>query len=530
MPYIPNTPESILPRSDSRNPATTCRGITLNGRPCRRGLNLSSLVANLGGTPTKPGKLDSCPSEMPVEVFYCWQHKDQVPKEHLWQQQHPPPIASATKKSSIESLIERLEGTELDGRGTTDKKDHSSKNAEIPISRVTPRNLRGNSISASVNTVPEKAKYRTFGCFGIMSMEEIRQEKRYSQRVKIAQRTSSSPLPLGVQSAMIRQPNTLQPVDLRNRSAPVTPDKRRPVASSPPSFQQSLTPQCHTPNRNPMPMASPLSGRSSASKVPSLSHSSPSSMVSQTSQLLAYIPPHLSPETTALLLTELSKPISEADDEGYIYVCRLTPSITSTISATPETPSPEMTPHLLPPTNPRDMQHQEYRHLSDAFLGTKKDNPMMKTFPTNGPKEINSDMKVFRLKIGRTNNIYRRLNQWTRQCSYDITLIRYYPSNTSSPSPSPSSSPTPRSARSRGLDTERDQEPSGKFMVPHVHRVERLIQIELADRRVKGQGRCSDCGKEHREWFEIKATMEELRLVDECVRRWVNWGMRRCSP
>lgn len=60
--------------------------------------------------------------------------------------------------------------------------------------------------------------------------------------------------------------------------------------------------------------------------------------------------------------------------------------------------------------------------------------------------------------------------------------------------------------------------------VPHVHRVERLIHLELADLRVRDLGRCGECGKEHREWFEVEAAKEALRRVDECVRRWVSWG------
>jgi hypothetical protein len=60
--------------------------------------------------------------------------------------------------------------------------------------------------------------------------------------------------------------------------------------------------------------------------------------------------------------------------------------------------------------------------------------------------------------------------------------------------------------------------------VPHVHRVERLIHIELADLRVRDLGPCGECGKEHREWFEIEACKDALRRVDECVRRWVAWA------
>ena len=53
-------------------------------------------------------------------------------------------------------------------------------------------------------------------------------------------------------------------------------------------------------------------------------------------------------------------------------------------------------------------------------------------------------------------------------------------------------------------------------------RVERLIQLELAEKRVKRV--CAGCAKEHREWFEVEATREGLRAVDEVVRRWVGWG------
>jgi hypothetical protein len=58
--------------------------------------------------------------------------------------------------------------------------------------------------------------------------------------------------------------------------------------------------------------------------------------------------------------------------------------------------------------------------------------------------------------------------------------------------------------------------------VPHAHRVERLIHIELADQRVRRD--CAACGKEHREWFEVEATREGVKGVDEVVRRWVGWA------
>jgi len=32
------------------------------------------------------------------------------------------------------------------------------------------------------------------------------------------------------------------------------------------------------------------------------------------------------------------------------------------------------------------------------------------------------------------------------------------------------------------------------------------------------------CGREHKEWFEVEASREGVRGVDEVVRRWVGWG------
>jgi hypothetical protein len=58
--------------------------------------------------------------------------------------------------------------------------------------------------------------------------------------------------------------------------------------------------------------------------------------------------------------------------------------------------------------------------------------------------------------------------------------------------------------------------------VPYVKRVERLIHLELAEKRVMRD--CAACGREHREWFEVEASEKGVRNVDEVVRRWVAWG------
>lgn len=126
---------------------------------------------------------------------------------------------------------------------------------------------------------------------------------------------------------------------------------------------------------------------------------------------------------------------------------------------------------------------------------------------------------VMRLKIGRTSNVQRRLNEWSRQCSHHLTLIRYYPYTPSTPSPA-------------GLQPGGNQENGSAALkpgrkVPHVHRVERLIHLELGDVRVRDMVRCQECGKEHREWFEVPADKQALKRVDECIRRWVEWAERQ---
>ena len=126
--------------------------------------------------------------------------------------------------------------------------------------------------------------------------------------------------------------------------------------------------------------------------------------------------------------------------------------------------------------------------------------------------------KTILLKIGRASNVQRRMNEWTRQCGYNLSLIRYYPYLPTSPSsPRTPSKFSPSQSQNPPLTP-----PLTPRKVPHAHRVERLIHIELADKRVKRL--CESCGKEHREWFEVEASRRGVAGVDEVVRRWVGWA------
>ena len=129
--------------------------------------------------------------------------------------------------------------------------------------------------------------------------------------------------------------------------------------------------------------------------------------------------------------------------------------------------------------------------------------------------------KTLLLKIGRASNVQRRMNEWTKQCGYDLSLLRFYPYLSASSTKGPSPLPSPRRASSP-TKSKSSLSPQSPTKVPHAHKVERLIHLELADKRVK-KG-CDACGKEHREWFEVDGTRDGLKNVDGVVRRWVGWA------
>jgi hypothetical protein len=424
MPHIANTPESVLSRSDSLDPATTCRGVTANGRPCRR-----ALAAYTG---TALGSM------------YCWQHKDQaIPGPgpgSIRPSQNPRP----KPRTSIDTLMDRL--------GVLEINDPQTRPAQYQR---------------------RKPKTRTVCCcFEIV--EEVENER--------------PPRPVKVSTTADARPSRPRPTPMQQVSSSSYPGRPKPPAQRPSSQSTLLSPR-------------PTSHR------PSL-HSSPASSSSHTTTLLAWIPPTLTPQTTSCLLTELAKPISNADEPGYIYMFWVTPS-----SSTSSPPPAEVARSLVPEAQAHGPGPAYARRVSDALKTAREMNAL-----TSKPTAQASG--TIRLKIGRTSNVQRRLNEWSRQCSHHLTLIRYYPYTPSTPSPSPS----PGRVQSAGNGYAALE--SGR-KVPHVHRVERLIHLELGDVRVRDLGRCEECGKEHREWFEVAAEKQALKRVDECIRRWVEWAERQ---
>ncbi|CZR54661.1 uncharacterized protein PAC_04545 [Phialocephala subalpina] len=433
MPFIPHTPESLLQRSDSKNPASTCRGLTSNGKPCRRSLSKSPSVSP---TPSRRG-----PSS--PEAF-CWQHQEQATPHGG---ATPQGIQSATirERTSVDTLIDRL---------------------------------------------------------GLLDVEERKKEKERRHRKPVpgpqAERENGSP-----QRADHRRPrpDPEKPRPIEQTSP--SPERRRP-----PPQQSSLALLCciggrpDEGKRGPRPVSKRHHDRKTASVPTHRPQATPKSSStnipprppinrdpsSRTGEFLSLIPTSASPQTTALLLSELAKPVSEQDSEGFIYMFWLTPE-SAPVPAPADTAS-----HLLAPPSRPDP-------------GRRRTSDVLNTFATTVPNTANK--KTILLKIGRAQNVQRRLNQWTRQCGYDLSLIRYYPYH-----------PTTLS------ETNANQAPRTPRKVPIVNKVERLIHIELNGQRLQGKGKCNTCGKEHREWFEVDASRDGVRAVDEVIRRWVDWGER----
>ncbi|OJJ95302.1 hypothetical protein ASPACDRAFT_36770 [Aspergillus aculeatus ATCC 16872] len=274
----------------------------------------------------------------------------------------------------------------------------------------------------------------------------------------------------------------------------------RPVSARPPS--QAAAPGA-------VPQANLLSPNS---QIPTRPSAHTSSHYSSTSSGIpeSWIPADLSAEATSTLASELDKPISERDEPGYIYMFWLTPEETTGNGGGARGPPPaEVASSLLPHHHKSSGGGARDRAVSDA-IRTARDLRALTSAPSaTSPGTI-------RLKIGRANNVQRRMNEWSRQCGHHVTLIRYYPYTPSTPQPSP--------ARVGGGTVHDNDalEPGRK--VPFVHRVERLIHLELGDVRIRDMGKCPECGREHKEWFEVTAEKSSLKRVDDCIRRWVKWA------
>ena len=490
MPHYPHTPEALLGRNDSKNPATTCKGITSSGRPCRRALALpksspsARQKSGIGGVVA----LVQEDGEIQEADFYCWQHKDQA--EERVQSENANRKGRRVKRistelfplqerSSIDTLVQRL-GVDAVAETPT-KKTRNPK----PPRRTDTNDFAGQQRPAQA---PYAEKYN----LGSPAVPQRRPKKQgfwaslccmtgddddYVEIVRHKKRTEQTRPP----EMAATQPF---PAPIRPTTAPVP--VRKPISNLPlrPTSQQPL------------------------------SSSSP------TNHLLSLIPQNLSPQTASALLAELTKPISVHDEEGYIYIFWLTPQ---SKMAPPESTARSL---LAPPL----ARPQHTRRISDVMTEFSYDDDDDFEVPRSGTTAKGQKAKTIMLKIGRASNITRRMNEWQRQCGYALNLVRWYPYVPSSTTPSPRASP-----HRDNLYPDLSRPPTGRrhssndavHKVPNVKRVERLIHLELAEKQVKRQ--CGTCGKEHREWFEVEASQAGVKGVDETVRRWVGWAERQAG-
>lgn len=531
------TPESLLARSDSKNPATTCKGITKLGRPCRNPLSIDPTKAAQfhGVLAVASVASDSDDEEIGAAAFFCHRHKDQAERlvaanaNASAPQRQDTHIYPLQNRSSIDTLVARLGVLEVEEpakapqRKRREKRESTAGNRpprrvnrpptwdrvhgplmEVPTDLMKQRPAQGR---------PQKKKpgFWKSLCCGVSDddyVEVVRHKKRVQNHIppmsQHVQETPAQPTQPG-QSQVSRPYDTSQPLSTARPVSNIP--ARKPLNEKPANPVNKTTLQ---------PTA-------------------------QTSNLLSYIPKSLAPQTTSSLLTELSKPISSHDEEGYIYIFWLTPE-----SAGPA-PSSTASTLLAPPSRPEQGRRTSdvLRQYSVRQPQHPRPNRPRRRSAVGGSENQSNDLEgegeknTILLKIGRANNVHRRMNEWTRQCGYSLSLVRFYPYVPSTPTPSPHPSPRNSPAQSRRPSAQnihqnhnQNRRPtdnmrrasSGVRKVPHAHRVERLIHIELNAQRV--MKKCDACGKDHREWFEVEASREGVKKVDEVVRRWVDWAER----
>ena len=490
MPFIPHTPESLLPRSDSKNPGTTCKAITSSGRPCRRTLAAASNSPSSSPS-AKRGVVavlqDVDEDHDGAAAFFCWQHKEQAEKLASNGSSNPTKVVDLERKSSIDSLLGRLGILDIQDDPSTEKAQKE---------RHGDRQVRRDNLPKQWQNVPGPL---------ISVPRDVYSAKATPSRPPRIEQERRSKVGSTFSISFFCCVGSVDPEDIpptrarRHRPAEMTQKKHHPTSGLPSGFQPiskqlqtSSTPHHPQPKSSqPQPSFTGIGSRSAIVESPT----------SNTNTLSSLIPRSLAASTASSLFCELAKPLPPPDATGYIYIFWLTP-------ATDTAPSATLTSSLLtnptpssPPQNSKLPRHGH--HLSDFATSH------------SSPSDGDVDIKI-RLKIGRATNVQRRLNQWSYQCGYRLSLLRWYPYQPTSavgpPSP-PAKPPGP---------TPPEASPDGLRKVPFVARVERLIHLELEKQQVST--RCAGCARLHREWFEIEPRREEIARVDRVVRRWVEWA------
>jgi hypothetical protein len=463
------TPESLLSRSDSKNPATTCKGITTEGRSCRRGLKASPGTSPAPSPSRGHGVLavlqDGLGQHNNAAAFYCWQHQDQA-DELVAADTTKTKLYPLENKSSIDTLVDRLGVVDLEEDAQPSHKRKRQKRDQPTIKKRDTMPAGWQGMQGPFITVPQGFE----GSRPRLTPAHGRSNLKASFLCCLRADDDDLPPPRRPQENRRQHPGTYRtPQSMRYGNHPGRPAEQvsTPIQTPPRVF------------RNPVP------GRTSPASPSPSSWQRPISSQLQTWDILSLIPKTLQPQTVAALMTEVTRPLTDNDLKlsGYIYIFWLTPETEG------DGPDSDIASTILDDASPGSGNVQD--KMLERYSSQRR--------KVGTGRDLNTrTAKTVLLKIGRATNVHRRITQWQKQCGHNITLLRYYPNTSASKTPSP-------------------------VPVALLPRVERLIQIELADLRVK-QDKCESCGREHREWFDVDASKKGVRMVDECVRRWVRWG------
>ncbi|KAI4125966.1 MAG: hypothetical protein LQ338_003992 [Usnochroma carphineum] len=466
MPFIPHTPESRIARSDSKDEATTCKGVTSGGRPCRRALNTRKPNDGVLAVVSNQNADDDG-----AAAFFCWQHKEQA-AEFVSESQSPraAQLYPLKGRTSTETLAERLGLLDIEERqrqGKTCKKRTQLSSANKDGLPKKWQDIPGPLLAVSTSEKPG-------------SQQVPRQRRPHPllsflccagpEDAGAGHPTPAVPQQKGRPTVHTQQQSQALPSSVRHDAKPSEQQDRRRSSSA----RAVLADKRTNPANRPLLPRHPTS---------------------QTESLLALIPKSLSPQTTSQLLAELVKPVTDHDEEGYIYMFWLT------TTTDPSSNASDASAFLPPSPMPSPRHRRPSSTVHDSSLSAKQESS-------------NPGSAKILLKIGRASNVQRRMNEWTRQCGYNLSLIRFYPYI-------PSSAQAPSTRASPASQTPQ----VSPRKVPHAHKVERLIHLELAEKRVKRD--CETCGKEHREWFQVSGDRQGVKAVDEVIRRWVQWAETR---
>ncbi|KAF2756220.1 DUF1766-domain-containing protein [Pseudovirgaria hyperparasitica] len=519
MPVIHHTPEALLPRSDSKNPSTTCKGITSSGRPCRRALAVKTK------RPSGVLAVVSVGNDRDAAAFFCWQHQDQadlltVRNNDLDIVEEETTIIPLRERSSIDTLVQRL--------GVLEFENNVPEKEARSIQKRT-RQDHSERYNAPTQGI---ARPRTWENVSGPVMIARRSDSRF-QKPPYMSKPAAKPRKIGFWQFLccgstdtdhdgLKQVRRREAKQRQQESTTIRPSYQKPMeASRPHSTEIAPNHQSATVN--------PTISRIPARKTVSDSSVSPANSLGQQTNpmrspkqnMKSPIPTSLPPAISMSLLRYLSSPPSLHDEPGYIYMFWLTPSTTS--------PPPQRTSSTLLSARPDIPRGRRASDVLSEYSSARSNSLGKMSTKLTKPATI-------LLKIGRTDNVWRRMREWGQQCGTVPNLLRYYPYVASSPAVSPSGSSATSPAASPGAHPRRaslqpthQQRPdhrrarssgNGVRHVPHATRVERLIHLELADQQVDIE--CA-CGTTHREWFEVEATLEGVRRVDEVCRRWVEW-------